>query len=451
MAQMRGLVVVLLATGVGCGRIGFDDVDAAGPTMCTPPAGEPAATRSVFAGDDLFAALQSLGPGEVVEVHAGTYTSTGFVVMTWSGTQAQPIIVRAAPGERPIVRSDPTQNVFNLHGSYFTLRGFEITGGDDGVRLTNTSHVTLEDLRLHTLNNEGINCNITGMPCTATVYRRIEVYDLMLGIGTAIAMGCQDGSCSPAGATIEGCWFHDLTGMNGVGVAVAAGATGLVIRDNVMERTLGPGIYIGGSTPGTRNTIERNLVWATGFDNGIQIEGQVVVRNNIVLDAASYGIYSNRSAQSPDEATIVHNTVVGGTTGLGCLRTDNWSTATGNVVANNALYCANTLAIDFVGGAPTAVVAGNIGLGTSNAASGFVTTSGTIASDLGDPATAAVYPPASSALIGAGDPSHGVTDDYNGLPRDTNPDVGAYEHTTATNPGWPNADGFKPLPVTSCP
>ena len=57
------------------------------------------------------------------------------------------------------------------------------------------------------------------------------------------------------------------------------------------------------------------------------------------------------------------------------------------------------------------------------------------------------YPDANSVLLGAGDTSGEAyipSEDFNGAPRDgANPTVGAYEWSTADNPGWVVSEGFK--------
>jgi hypothetical protein len=119
------------------------------------------------------------------------------------------------------------------------------------------------------------------------------------------------------------------------------------------------------------------------------------------------------------------------------------------VIANNALYCEGGTALDLNGGAPAAMVAGNVAVGAQNAPSG-VATGRSAALDLGDPATGQVYPPDGSPLIGAASAAMAPSDDFNGTARsDGAPDVGAYERTTAKNPGWSPTEGFKDaVPVT---
>ena len=104
---------------------------------------------------------------------------------------------------------------------------------------------------------------------------------------------------------------------------------------------------------GAPNVVERNFIRGTN-DNGIQIVGQIVVRNNIVSRGGTYGIQSKASqGQTPHDLVIENNTVVGAANA--CLKTNDWATETGQVVANNALYCEGGTAADINGGAGAAV------------------------------------------------------------------------------------------------
>ena len=97
----------------------------------------------------LALAAHGVGPGDEVIVQAGTYQTPGFYEVTWSGMAEAPIVIRAAEGTRPVIQGDPSQNVINIDGSYFTFSGFEITGGSHGLRLGNVDHATFEGLVIH--------------------------------------------------------------------------------------------------------------------------------------------------------------------------------------------------------------------------------------------------------------------------------------------------------------
>ena len=395
----------------------------------------------IHPSDDLFARLHMLQAGDEVVVHAGTYTTPGLVNVTWPGTAQKPIIVRAADGERVIIQGTPSQNVLDLAGSYFTLTGFEMKGGSHGVRLGATDHATIEGLVLHDLGDVGISCNRPGQECSELTIRYNEIYATGLaGTGEGMYLGGNDATNIFRDSLIERNYIHDLGGDQGDGIEVKTGASGVIVRDNVIVRAKYPAITMYGyAGTGKQNVVERNFVWHT-VDNGIQIVGQVVVRNNIILDAGANGIQSKASqGQTPHDLVIAHNTVVG-TTGP-CLKTNDWASGTNQIVANNALYCTGGTAIDFNGGGPVAIWAGNVGLGTSNAPRGFELAQA-VEDDIG-PAPQA-YVTMTSMLLNRGDPAYAVADDFNGTLRlDHMPDIGAYERTMPSNPGWPLGEGFK--------
>ncbi len=400
-----------------------------------------AQTFDIHPTDDLFTRLKNLNPGDQVIVHAGTYTTGGLLSVTWVGTPTAPISVRAAPGERPVIQGNASQNVIDLSGTYFELKGFEIRGGSHGVRLGTVQHGLLEDLVIHDLGDVGISCNRPGQDCSDMTIRHNEIYATgAAGTGEGMYLGGNDATNIFRDSLVERNYIHDLGGDQGDGIEVKTGASGVIVRDNVIVRAKYPAITMYGfAGTGMPNIVERNLVWTT-VDNGIQIVGQVIVRNNVILGAGANGIQSKSSqGQTPHDLVIAHNTVI---SSVGpCLKANDWAAAPNQLIANNALYCAGGTAIDLNGGAPGAMLFGNAGLGTSNAASGF-RQGGTLAADLG--ASPNVYPPAGSSLVNAGDAAHTVLEDFNGTPRaDGMPDVGAYERTTGTNPGWNFVEGFK--------
>jgi hypothetical protein len=394
----------------------------------------------IHPGDDFYAQIQTLHAGDEVVVHAGTYTSPGFVAVTWAGTAAAPIVIHAAPGDKVILQGTFAQNLLNIDGSYWTLEGFEITGASHGLRLHAVDHATIKDNVIHDVGDVGISCNFEPNNCDTVSIIHNEIYrtgmDTANGAtGEGMYLGCNASACAFTNGLIANNWVHDTGGSQGDGIEVKEGASGNVVRDNVIIRTPYPGITMYGyGGTGAANIVERNLIWHT-MDNGIQIVGQIVVRNNIILDAAASGIASKPSqTYTPHDTTVVNTTVVGTAT---CIKTNNWATETGNLIANNALYCAT--ALDVTGGTITS----NVGTGTSNAASGF--TAGQ-ATDLENPAMGDVWPPTGSTLLGAGDAAHQPADDFNALPR-THTTVGAYDGGAASNPGWVVVEGFKTLPA----
>jgi hypothetical protein len=408
----------------------------------------------IHAGDDLYGRLQMLQAGDEVVVHAGTYTSPGFVQVTWPGTAASPIVVHAAPGEKVVLQGTFAQNLLNIDGSYWTLQGFEITGASHGLRLHQVDHATIQDNVIHDVGDVGISCNFEPDSCDSVSIVHNEIY--RTGMDTANAatgegmyLGCNNAACLFTNGIVANNYVHDTGGAQGDGIEIKTGAYGNDVRDNVIVRSKYPGITMYGfSDVGQINVVERNVVWHTLADNGIQVVGQVLVQNNIVLDSAASGIASKPSQNmTPHDVTIINNTVVGAAGGA-CLKTNNWATETIQTVADNALYCEGGTAFDLNGGAgPSASILANVGLGTSNAPTGFMLGAST-AADLGDPSMGSVYPPTGSSLIGAAYAGLQAIDDFNGTRR-LGADVGAYERTTPTNPGWIVTEGFKTLPASA--
>jgi len=414
-----------------------------------------ATTYEVSPDDDLFGILGSLAAGDEVVVAAGSYSSqqTGgswYRAVTWSGTASMPIVIRAADGVRPVLEGDPagSQNLLNIDGSHFVLRGFELVGGSHALRLGNVDHSVLEDLVIHDIHDVAISCNRPGHLCSALTVRGCEIFDTGLsGTGEGMYIGCNDAGCTVSESLFEYNYIHDLGGSQGDGIEIKTGSWGNIVRGNVIVNARYPAITMYGFADGLgpRNLVEGNFVWGT-IDNGIQVVGQIVVRNNIVVDAGVYGIHSKPSQGfEPHDLEIVHNTVYNA--GAACMKTNDWGSLPGQVLANNAFYCPGGTAVNMVSGPTGATLVGNITLGSVIAPGGMSPGNGAIA-DLGDPDNLVFYPPDGSALVGAASVQHKAADDFNVTPRsDPAPDAGAYERTGPSNPGWPPAAGFKPRVV----
>ena len=86
--------------------------------------------------------LYGLKAGDIVTMHQGTYVTTGsgYFQLTLNGKRNRPIIIQAARKEaRPVIQSaqvgDSAQNVVNIQGSNFMVKGLAFTHGSRGVRL----------------------------------------------------------------------------------------------------------------------------------------------------------------------------------------------------------------------------------------------------------------------------------------------------------------------------
>ena len=319
-----------------------------------------AATIDITPNDDLWAALQGLVAGDELIVHAGTYKIPGFVHLTLAGTEAAPIVVRGAAGEVAVIEGIPEQNTLDVEGSWYTLRDLEIAGGSHGVRLGNSAHATLTNLHIHHTGDVGVSCNRPQNTYEALTIRGLHIHDTGMdgGTGEGMYLGCNGGECTMWDSVIEFNWVHDTTaGSQGDGIELKAGSYGSSIRHNVIHDVRYPGITIYRTKGMPGNIVEGNAVWNT-MDNGIQTVGEVMVRNNLVANAAASGIAAKSSDGGiVEDLTIIHNTVV--QAGDACLRGNEFPGGAAIIVANNGFYCDGGTAIKLAQGAGTAIFAAN--------------------------------------------------------------------------------------------
>lgn len=394
-------------------------------------------------GDDIEAAVASLGPGEVLELRAGTYAFDERIVFTAVGTSDQPITIRAKDAADVVLRQATTQNnVVEIIGSrHLVIRGIRFTQGSHGLRLIDSDFVTIEDCEIYETGDVALSANAGGTYEGLRILRN-HIHHTN-GTGEAMYLGCNNDSCRVANSLIEGNYIHDTNRASveqGDGIEIKEGSYGNIVRDNVIHDTKYPGILVYSTVGnGPPNVIEGNVVWNV-LDNTIQIAADAVVRNNIVLGNVS--MQAHQSGR-PSNIEFVHNTVVNDARALAIRDVDGPI-----LIANNALY-SQTQAISLISGDVGAVTfSGNVGSGgTSGVPSGYVEGDGISidfaqASYVGRPPID-LFPTAAGSLVGSGDAQHLTSIDFNGTARSGEADVGAYVFDADGNPGWPISPSFK--------
>ena len=408
-----------------------------------------AATIDLNPGDSFEDAVEALQAGDILIVHAGTYTDEGRISIAAQGTAAQPIVIKSADGEaRPLITRTagaPVQNTINVEGSsYLTIKGLEITGnGGDGVKfdVDPSDHVILEDLIIHDIDT-GIN---TKNDSNTLTIRNNEIYNTGVGGGTGEGMyiGCHDGSCALSDSIIENNLIHDaLPGTSqGDGIEIKFNSQNIVIRDNVIYNMPFPGIFVYGG--GAVNTVEGNVV--SNCLEGISAISDAVVRNNILFGNET-GILSFHHEVVPvhQNTTIVNNTLFNNDTGV-MLR---WQDASNMIFANNAVYSPGKAAIDTNTASQTVssnLILGSIADSSGDAPDGARFLAGrTAASDFTAAGSQDFWPTAQSPAIGNADAAFIPSDDFNAKPRQSPSDIGAYHRgNQANNPGWAIQEAFK--------
>ena len=412
-----------------------------------------------------------LEPGDDLVLHGGTYTQACRRLITGrNGTPANPIIIRAATGETPVLTRPGTgssgysqNNIEIENSSYLIIRGLTFRGGDSSVRFMGTnSNITFEDNEISDTSNNALALNSGNSDLF--VIRRNHIHHTGLYAsgsteGEGMYLGCNNNTCRITNSIIDNNYIHHLRSTSSGGndgIEVKVGSYGNIIRNNVIHDTnIGtqfPCIFVYGGGNGI-NTVEGNVMWNCG--EGIYAVSDAVVRNNIVLNSSS-GIssYPHVQVTQMKNITIVNNTIYGHPDCL-VLR---WSGTTNMIVANNAVYCGGNNAVNASGLSGSTItvqsnyVEGNMSGGSIDNIRFF--NGGSAVSAFVNPAVWDFWLSANSPLRNTANATYVPTLDFNETPRSSPYDIGAYEiEGLTTNPGWRIAPGFKttgsqsPLPA----
>ncbi|MCB9630906.1 MAG: right-handed parallel beta-helix repeat-containing protein [Sandaracinus sp.] len=408
-----------------------------------------AETFTAGPGDDVEARINALTPGDELVLADGDYPLDGSrFSFDLTGTEAMPIVIRAAEGARPhFHRPNASQNVWDVRAEYVEIRGLAFSGGSAGLRFEHGRYVTIEGCEIFGTADVALRMNDGGQRYEGMRILRNHIHHTN-GTGEGMYLGCNSNGCQLANALIEGNHVHHTNQSSvsqGDGIEIKEGSFGNVVRDNVIHDTKYPCILTYATAGnGAPNVIERNVMWGCG-DNAIQSAADATIRNNLILGAGGAGLAMQpHQAGTPSNLVVVHNTI---------LNTGNpiaLRGATGSVViANNALYTGGGTSIFTNGDTSMLVSVGNVGNGSGPGVSAGVIGDLVMASLDGAPPMN-LFPRAGGALDGAGDAAHVVTDDFDGNARMGVADVGAYA-LAAGGPGWEIGEGFKDVDVTPMP
>ncbi len=267
--------------------------------------------------------------------------------------------------------------------------------------------------------------------------------------GEGMYLGCNNNTCRLTNSLIIGNYVHHTRSTSSGGndgIEVKVGSYNNIIRDNVIHDTniaeKYPCIFVYGGGSGI-NTVEGNAMWNCG--EGIYAVSDAVVRNNVIFNSDS-GIssYSHQQVATRKNLTIVNNTIYNHGT---CLYL-RMSGVTGVIVANNAVYCGSTTAVDASGLSSVTLSANYVSGALSSVSidnSAFFA-GGLAANAFNDPANLDFWPKSGSPLLGKANVSFVPPLDFNGTSRTAQFEVGAYEtEGLTTNPGWKIIAGFKPI------
>jgi parallel beta-helix repeat protein len=280
--------------------------------VAPPPAGDddqPGTLAAPWA--TLQHAADTIGPGDTVQVRAGSYAGGYFET---SGTADAPIVLEAYPGETPSITSDnpTTPDGINLEGaSYMTVQGFTVDGRTRaGIRAVLCEHVTI---RNNTMDANGIWGVLTGF--------------------------CDD-------LLIEGNTTSNSIEQHGIYVGNSGDRP--VIRGNRIFGNHANGIHMNGDVSQGGDGIisgalvEDNVIGDNGLGggSGINCDGvqDSLIRNNLVYDEHSSGIslYQIDGGGPSSGNRVLNNTVLIASNGRWALNIQG--AATGTIARNNILW-----------------------------------------------------------------------------------------------------------------
>lgn len=414
-----------------------------------------AADVSIGVGDDIAALTSSLRPGDRVLFAPGTYDLEGTITWIGLGTEEEPITIKPnGDGEVLFNNISGGYGIRVQDSAFISIEGITIVGSIDdygyangsGIEIENSSDITLITSVFKDLGGDGIR--IDG-DCRNLLIEGNEVANLENGTG--ISIGCGDASCWLQDSTITGNLVHDVRYS---GIYMQPGTQNVTVTDNNIFR-VERGVYLPPTELGPTNVFEGNAIWQTEND-GIDVRGTAIVRNNIVFEIGGDGIYTNDDDYGNDlvDTVISHNTVAR-TDGYGANLDDAYNVQ-GFVFANNVIANPTGLGLDWnddfkYSGETTNYISTNVVTGLVDGFSlldrpTFVVAGGGY-SDFENAENFDFYPRQGSTIVDRGDAAGEAyipEFDFNGLPRQGNaPDVGAYEWDGSGNPGWVIAEGFK--------
>ena len=327
-------------------------------------------------GSRLHTAIGALVPGQGLAIGPGTWSIPNRIDLNGVGSAMAPIWLFAAdPSQRPVItRPDALQNALNMGSNaparHWVLRDLEITGGSDLLRLYDCAHVWIDRCFLHDGGGVGIAANTTNTDHLWITRNEIA----RPGPGTngeAMYLGGNYGSVICSWSVIAFNHVHDTRAAvagQGDGIELKQGSHHDWIVGNFVHGCRNPCILLYGTGGNGENVVERNLCFDSD-DVVLQVQGDAIVRNNIVLaNGAGFGSHDHQGPSA--NLQFVHNTVV---SWQRAVHLQAWNGRPGMVFANNVVYSLAAESIWFGNGSAGVQVAGNVVVGpVNNLGGGYV-------------------------------------------------------------------------------
>jgi len=326
-------------------------------------------------GAALAQAIQNLEPGDMLRVGPGRYSIARKFEVDLRGSPQAPIWIVGADSDRlPVItRPDARQNVMNVgersRTEYVCFRHLELIGGSTLIRLYDCHHLWLDQCHLHHAGHEGITTNTRDTSHLYITRNHFHDFTNPSATGEAMYLGANHGKVVMSYSVIAENHVHHCGGTQGDGIEVKQGSHDNWIYRNHVHDTNYPCIIAYGTGGKGLNVIEQNICYRSN-DNVLQVQGDAIVRNNLLIAAQGAGFASTDHQGKTARLTFVHNTIISPRRGANL---SSWDGRKGMVFSNNIVYTDRGDALRFPRGAEGAVVSGNVLFGrVSGVAEGFV-------------------------------------------------------------------------------
>ncbi|MEM8710595.1 MAG: right-handed parallel beta-helix repeat-containing protein [Planctomycetota bacterium] len=326
-------------------------------------------------GQRLKDRLETMTAGDTLLVGAGRWSVNSFFQVDLQGTPTAPIRVVGQPGA-VLTRPNAGQNVINFGSTtdtstrYLLLRGFRVEGGSYGIRIQNSESLWIDQCVIQGAANAGVGAN--SHDTDQLTVTRCEVYDTG-GTGEGLYLGGNNGSFICSRAVVALNHIHDTGGSQGDGIELKQGSWGCLIAENVIHDTPYPGILVYGTDGNPINVIEANVVWNTGT-NPFQIQGEALVRNNLIFSNVGPALQSGPHQAGTNELKVIGNTFFTRDDQAAFLR--SWGGKSGMMLVNNVFYSETGQSVHVNGGLDGVTVASNVVLGPVWGVASSVVTAG---------------------------------------------------------------------------
>jgi hypothetical protein len=384
-------------------------------------------------GAALAKATANLQPGDMLKIGPGRYSIARKFDVDLRGTATAPIWIVGKNADRlPIItRPDARQNVMNLgersRTEYVCLRHLELTGGSTLIRFYDCHHLWLDQCHLHHAGAEGITTNSRDTSHLFVTRNHFHHFTNPNATGEAMYLGANHGKVAMSYSVIADNHVHHCGGKQGDGIEVKQGSHHNWIYRNHVHDTNYPCMLVYGTAGNGLNVIEQNVCYRSR-DNALQVQGEAIVRNNLLMAAGGAGFASTDHQGKTSHLTFVHNTIISQRRGTNL---SSWNDREGMIFANNVVYTDQGDALRFPGGALGVTVSGNVLVGRVSGVGkkGFIPGNGL--KDLADVSWDArrrdAAPAEDSPLIGQADKQYLVEVDITGNKRGRRGTAGAFD------------------------